>query len=70
MDTGRAFYTAEDLARTYEVNKGLIHDLARRLGLGRKYGKMRLFAGEDVPILEIGLRTRGYKIPEPALSQR
>jgi hypothetical protein len=41
----------------------VIKGLAAKLGIGRRFGRNRVIAEADLPTLEIGLRTLGYRIP-------
>jgi hypothetical protein len=46
-------------------NVWVVRDLARKLGIARKFGRNNVIYAEDMPALRIGLLALGYKLPPP-----
>jgi hypothetical protein len=63
------YHTTHEAATRYGVKIWVVRKLVDRLGIGRRFGRYRVVAEADLPTLEIGLRTLGYRIPAAAAEE-
>jgi hypothetical protein len=63
---GPGRWTFQWAAARYGVSLWIIKKLADRLQLGYKSGGHWFISGEELPVLEIGIRSLGYRIPPVA----
>jgi hypothetical protein len=64
-DSYLGFWTLRGVADRYQVRPDTVRKLADKLNLGQqRLGRNRLFTGDELKTLEVGLVTLNYSIPE------
>jgi hypothetical protein len=60
--------TTGDIAEMYGAPEGVVRDILDRTGLARRIGRYRIVHADDLPLVEVALRARGY--PRPTAPER
>jgi hypothetical protein len=55
--------TTGDIADQYGVPEGVVRDVLDRTGLACRIGRYRIVHADDLPLVEVALRARGYPKP-------